>query len=506
LAAGLLLGITGAPRRGLAREGVDSTAHFRSWPGTRRLSHLALSATEPRYRWVVGLMYNYNRAPITGGDAGLIGTRNLISDQHLGELQLIVGLPYVDVGLAFPLVINQEGEPWTAPDGTPRKRITAPAVGDLRLHAKVNLINPLRYNVGLAAAVSVTAPTGQVDRWAANPGVVLDGRLVLDYWIGRTAVFVVNVGYVFRSHTERLADLRIDDALEVSGGVRISFADFGLPFSLWGEIVAATQIDDPFGSRSGSPLEGRFGVRIWNTRSFFIQVGWGVAILRGSGLPRYRALVDVGLTFETPGSRPFRKDHPDRDDDGIPNAQDRCPDRAEDYDRFEDADGCPEDASATAPRADRRRFRRGRSTPWWRRWRWKRGASRRRKERARPRPRKKRPQPDPQVRPRPRALFPPHPRRPAHPKDSLRERVKRLKERFERIGRHVRKAARRVRRSARRIERAVSHRRRRPRPRPRVRSKPRPRPSRRSGARPRPRQRRRPRARPKPRPRSRPRR
>ena len=33
---------------------------------------------------------------------------------------------------------------------------------------------------------------------------------------------------------------------------------------------------------------------------------------------------------------------PDRDGDGIPDAVDQCPDRAEDFDGFEDADGCPD--------------------------------------------------------------------------------------------------------------------------------------------------------------------
>jgi OmpA-OmpF porin, OOP family len=33
---------------------------------------------------------------------------------------------------------------------------------------------------------------------------------------------------------------------------------------------------------------------------------------------------------------------PDRDSDGIPDDQDACPDRAEDYDGFEDSDGCPD--------------------------------------------------------------------------------------------------------------------------------------------------------------------
>ncbi len=451
---GLLLGLLGGLPRAAA-EGADSTAHFRSVPGTHRLSHLSLTPTEPRYRWLVGLLYNYNRAPLTGDDAGLIGTRNLISDQHLAELQIMVGLPWVDVGLAFPFIVSQRGEPWTAPDGTARAPVATYAAGDLRLHGKVNLINPRRYDVGLAAAVSLTTPTGQVDRWAGNPGVVLDGRLVLDYWVGRTAVFVLNVGYVFRSHTEQIADLRIDDALEIGVGVRISFADFGLPFSLWGEIVTATQIDDPFGAKASTPVEGRFGLRIWNTQSFFIQIGWGVAISHGAGLPAYRALVDIGLTFDTPWRRPPRKHAADRDADGIPDAQDRCPGRAEDYDRFEDADGCPEDAAPSLQGTDRQKYRRKRATPWWRRWRWKRDARRRRRSRARARPRT-RPRTPPRPRTRPRPDAPARegtggpaerrrvPRRPASRVPDLSSEGRSIKQRAKRLGAAESSSRRRV--------------------------------------------------------------
>jgi outer membrane protein OmpA-like peptidoglycan-associated protein len=58
--------------------------------------------------------------------------------------------------------------------------------------------------------------------------------------------------------------------------------------------------------------------------------------------------VGVELTFG--GKRRPRPDEqlvvvgppPDRDGDGFPDAEDKCPDRAEDIDNFEDGDGCPE--------------------------------------------------------------------------------------------------------------------------------------------------------------------
>jgi outer membrane protein OmpA-like peptidoglycan-associated protein len=51
-------------------------------------------------------------------------------------------------------------------------------------------------------------------------------------------------------------------------------------------------------------------------------------------VPRYGVQVNAGW-----GRRFY---HPDTDKDGIPDAIDNCPNQAEDFDKFQDADGCPD--------------------------------------------------------------------------------------------------------------------------------------------------------------------
>jgi hypothetical protein len=83
------------------------------------------------------------------------------------------------------------------------------------------------------------------------------------------------------------------------------------------------------------------------------------------GAPRYRAYLTLGWTPDfrdadgdgvpdaedrcpnEPEDRDGYKDSdgcpdPDNDGDGIPDAQDKCPNDAEDFDQFQDEDGCPE--------------------------------------------------------------------------------------------------------------------------------------------------------------------
>jgi len=96
------------------------------------------------------------------------------------------------------------------------------------------------------------------------------------------------------------------------------------------------------------------GVRFDTTRGFALRLDARVAFLPAhSGVDfALAAEVEVGVGIELHigaarrrtaeqlriGKAPLE----DRDHDGIPDAQDACPDRAEDVDGFEDSDGCPD--------------------------------------------------------------------------------------------------------------------------------------------------------------------
>jgi outer membrane protein OmpA-like peptidoglycan-associated protein len=63
-----------------------------------------------------------------------------------------------------------------------------------------------------------------------------------------------------------------------------------------------------------------------------VDIGFGIEFHVGE--PHHPTAEEARLAQGTPP--------PDRDGDGIPDAQDACPDRPEDFDGFEDADGCPD--------------------------------------------------------------------------------------------------------------------------------------------------------------------
>jgi outer membrane protein OmpA-like peptidoglycan-associated protein len=96
------------------------------------------------------------------------------------------------------------------------------------------------------------------------------------------------------------------------------------------------------------------GVRFATGKGFDFRFDARVAFLPsqpGAGFPITPELdLGIGIEFRVGGSpatpsedsRIARTPAPDRDGDGIPDDQDACPDRPEDKDGFEDADGCPD--------------------------------------------------------------------------------------------------------------------------------------------------------------------
>jgi OmpA-OmpF porin, OOP family len=93
------------------------------------------------------------------------------------------------------------------------------------------------------------------------------------------------------------------------------------------------------------------GIRFDTTKGFTVRFDARVAIIPGENPPLIGAEVEVGIgiEFQIGRKKPKvaetvidAKVEPDRDGDGIPDSRDKCPDRPEDMDGFEDEDGCPD--------------------------------------------------------------------------------------------------------------------------------------------------------------------
>ncbi len=135
---------------------------------------------------------------------------------------------------------------------------------------------------------------------------------------------------------------------ELNIGVGGRFAALGDDGDLGVEFILSTGLrDDLVFQGRGTALEMILGGRFRTDIGLAFEAGLGIGFLRAPGTPAVR--VFGGIRWDSPAPPP-----PDADADGILDELDACPDQAEDLDRFEDEDGCPDldNDGDTIPDAD----------------------------------------------------------------------------------------------------------------------------------------------------------
>jgi outer membrane protein OmpA-like peptidoglycan-associated protein len=234
-------------------------------------------------------------------------------------------------------------------------KLDGQGIGNVGLHFKTRLLKTSRGpHIGLGVIASIYLPSlSQTDRFLGeakgNPGGTASGKFVpqlmgiLDKEFGRTGALriALNAGIRIRSsETFTNSDPGIDNApttnvsitagSEIPYGLGIAYAISKQRFDVVGEVYGAM----PLGTHENyQPLEALGGVKLYLARNSFLSLGAGRGLLPDHGAnPDFRAM--IGIVFEP--------NIGDRDGDGIKDDVDKCPDEPEDFDGFEDEDGCPD--------------------------------------------------------------------------------------------------------------------------------------------------------------------
>ena len=364
-------------------------------PAVDSKGYITLNASQPLGHLDVsfGLVVNYalnvmNMAADTGADGGVwcgpgtaAGTCSVGKEGHVpsrydienmvsGHFQLALGLfKYFEVGLSMPVTI------WTGdtdPDGSLETgntgEISAQNAGDLGLHIKGRILNTSKHPVGLGIILSTYFPTGSPEQFMSSGGITIHPSIILDkeFMRGRISA-AINLGVrimagTLRGDAEDWKDSR--ECMEwddVSGAVTTTTAECGTgeeikrsalltygiggtfavvpgKFSLVAEIVGQTGFDAFFDAGAfHSAHELLAGFKLYLGRNSYMALGVGRG-LRGQddnhqyGSPDFRVF----------GAFIFEPSIGDRDGDGLKDDVDKCPDDPEDFDDFEDLDGCPD--------------------------------------------------------------------------------------------------------------------------------------------------------------------
>ncbi|HLM73477.1 MAG TPA: hypothetical protein VK459_12315, partial [Polyangiaceae bacterium] len=230
------------------------------------------------------------------------------------------------------------------------------ALGDLGITGKLTLVRPTRAEFGgfaLALHQRLTVPMGDEASYLGEGHVTSETRLLTEYRLlvlGMHAAVGVKVrGDVGRYACEDVPEPKAgeDDTCPTRFGHELPF---GVGFSFRPQVLG---LDDagrwtwflemrghvpiapaaPFSSGSGrvSGAAVGAGARV-ALGDVSVLAGLEGSVLGGVGAAPVRALMSVGWAPRVE----------DADNDGIEDDRDQCPELAEDKDRFEDDDGCPD--------------------------------------------------------------------------------------------------------------------------------------------------------------------
>jgi outer membrane protein OmpA-like peptidoglycan-associated protein len=366
LATIALLAVTPAT---VAAQNVDSTDPtvdlqlFHPSPGANNFFTTESGDVNSHLDVSLGLNLDYARNPLTvqilQADGAQEPVGAIVGHRVDAVLLAAIGLFEIgEIGFALPMIL-QGGRDEAAFGGANiqlGEALSSFAVGDLRIVPKVRFLSLGRGAFSAAVVGTVILPTAGRKPYASENGVVVAPSLALSTRTGSMRAGV-NLGYRLRDKTQidpSSADtpaqvlLTVDDEYFVKAAVAFDVTlGSSRPFELVGELFGHTPVNNPFAINAKNDtatkrqmvrtsLEGDLGIRWVILQQLVITGGVGLGLLpQGYGQPIPR--VFAGLTWYS-GAFGIA----DADGDGVPDDADRCPERKEDIDNWQDSDGCPD--------------------------------------------------------------------------------------------------------------------------------------------------------------------
>ena len=291
------------------------------------------------------------------------------------RLQLSLALPFFRMGPGMAFNQHQDwGFTANDPLTTQRPNVPTSVPGDPAFFLKAHLFTAGGFGMGLG--VNVTLPFGVEEVFAGEEGVTVKPVVLLGF-NARSLQVLANVGYLWRKEhkilrptDETVTMLAAGPEIQGSLGLRWRMSasfDALVAFSRFVSLSDDKAVDAPTEALAGVTWKAGPDLNV----TVFAGSGAGMneEYGRGTDLRAGAQLVWTASekiaerkTVDTDGDGiaddedqcpklaedkdKFEDDDgcpdPDNDQDGIADAQDRCPNEPEDEDTFEDSDGCPD--------------------------------------------------------------------------------------------------------------------------------------------------------------------
>mgnify|MGYP000241439709 CR=1 FL=1 len=214
------------------------------------------------------------------------------------------------------------------------------ALGDIGLQFRIAPLNADTMPLGIALIPFVTFPTGRPVVLASDGHLTFGGKVALSKRF-KFIHFAAHAGYMVKPGAVTFQNsISAGDEIPFGAAVGItpiSFMDINVELMGSGMVGSnRTNIADTVPKTLlHAPMELLANLRFRTPIGLDITVGGGPGLTPGAGTPSFRVFGGVSWAVAADGADP--------DGDGITGASDKCPKEKEDFDGFEDSDGCPED-------------------------------------------------------------------------------------------------------------------------------------------------------------------
>jgi len=286
-----------------------------------------------------------------GNDA--TGVDALIRDSFQGTFHFNYGvLNRAVVGVTIPVILMSADNAYNlqALDGDPydSEQLSAQKISGFAPHVKVRLTR-VDQTIGVAAILQGGWTFGDAQRdLGGEPGFWYWPRIAIENHFGSSRRLKIGLDVGYRGHTGKNAsfgdapwDPEDDKVLEegdleygnlITMGLGLSYRVFD-EMDLVGETYASQLLNGETDSGHLFSQEFLGGIKLFVERNSYLMMGAGSRTY-STGFQAADLRVVLGFIFEPSIG--------DRDGDGYKDDEDECPDEPEDFDGFEDEEGCPD--------------------------------------------------------------------------------------------------------------------------------------------------------------------
>jgi len=304
-------------------------------------------------RFGIMLYVDYNDDALVFEDASNGNTAAVVHRQLTGHINWNLGLwdhlvLYMDIPYHFIIDAGQNAQAGLPQNPAGAYDYLLPNgahFGDVYFGARGNILGTRHDVFQLALQATLTVNTSSLsDDQQKYAGQVKESpyiggwfELLMTLNAGDIVRIPLQFGYKLGTQGQFVTpNLFVGNEFTFGAGLLFMLADdkFMISAETFGRTAANSTVN--WWTREETPLEVLGGFKYLHPKGFMVGVSGSAGVTAGYGAPDWRGIGTIGYTM--PGVEKVL----DADGDGILDDVDQCPNEPEDFDGFQDEDGCPD--------------------------------------------------------------------------------------------------------------------------------------------------------------------